>query len=273
MESVILAIRPEDAAFPSPEMSMDKTTTENIKELYDQVQFGYLNYDRARHNPLLFDQVSQLGQNQRLYDIGCGNGYWMERYVESGLRKDQIIGVDLSPRNVEHLNAEGFQALCGDVLQLGLPDEVSDLTVCNGVIHHTVDPFRAFKELVRITRPGGTIYLSVYNIWNPYYYLVHKMTFPFRFLYWRGHKWVADAMYPVARLFFQIPIFLLVGRLLDDRSGRTLFLDQVMTPRAHLYSQRKVRRYAERCGCRVEKCLFTNAFFMVTAVICKPDAR
>jgi SAM-dependent methyltransferase len=146
---------PEDGTVDPTAKAMDEATAENIRELYDQIQFGRLNYDRARHNPLLFDQVSRLRIDQQLYDIGCGSGYWMGRFVEAGVEKDRITGVDLSRRNVEHLRTQGFRARCGDVLQLDLPDGVSDLTICNGVIHHTLDPFRAFQELVRITRPGG----------------------------------------------------------------------------------------------------------------------
>lgn len=248
-----------------------ENVTEKAQALYDEIQFGHLSYERKKYNPLLYDYLSNVKDGDQVFDIGCGSGYWLQVYVEAGVNKDQITGVDISPSNVAMVKKHGFQALWGDVLQLNMEDAVSDFTICNGVIHHTADPFRALQELVRITRPNGFIYLSVYNRWNPYYYIVHRATWPLRYLYWHWSKRVADFVYPVAKLFFQPLGLLLLGRLFDDKSGRKLFMDQVMTPRAYVFSKRKIIRYAQRCGCPVETIRYTNTFFMVTAVLRKSE--
>jgi ubiquinone/menaquinone biosynthesis C-methylase UbiE len=161
---------------------MKDGVTDKAKELYDDITFGHLSYDRARHNPLLFRFLGMIKPGERVFDIGCGAGYWMQVYVDYGVPKDCIVGVDISPTNVANLRKQGFHAEWGNVLELQLEDGVSDFTVCNGVIHHTNDPFRAFEELARITRPGGYIWLQVYNQWNPYYYIVHRAAYPLRYL-------------------------------------------------------------------------------------------
>ena len=40
---------------------------------------------------------------------------------------------------------------------------MADLVISNGVIMITPDARTSFNELVRITKPGGTLVVSVYN--------------------------------------------------------------------------------------------------------------
>ena len=144
---------------------------------------------------------------------------------------------------------------------------MSNLTICNGVIHHTNDPFKAFSELVRITKPGGYIYLNVYNIWNPYFYLVHKAMFPIRFLYWNVNKKVIDFIYPLSSIFFQPLAYLAMGNFLDEQTGKIFFMDQVITPRAHLFSQSMLLSYAKRMNCTVQEFNYNRYFLMLGTII------
>ena len=38
-----------------------------------------------------------------------------------------------------------------------------DLVISNGVLHHTADPFLAFREISRLVRPGGYILVGLYH--------------------------------------------------------------------------------------------------------------
>lgn len=78
---------------------MDKIT-ENVKQLYDEIRFGHLNYERAKYNPLLFEFLDMVKGDHSLFDIGCGSGYWMEVYAQYGITKKQMTGVDLSPMSI-----------------------------------------------------------------------------------------------------------------------------------------------------------------------------
>ena len=40
--------------------------------------------------------------------------------------------------------------------------ELSDISVCWGVLHHMDDPFSGLKELLRITKSGGEILIFIY---------------------------------------------------------------------------------------------------------------
>jgi len=230
-------------------------STRNAQELYDEFPFGEFCYgsERTSYYPLLDEFLSRIGPKDTLADVGCGAGFWMDAYLARGIPRANITAVDLAPSNVERLKARGFEAFVGDVTRLDFPDGAFAFTICAGVIHHAPDPARAFSELVRVTKPGGAIYVSVYNKWHPYFYVVHKATFPLRYAYWNVNRRVADWVYPLWKLATQPAARVALGRFLDDRTCRTLFMDQVMTPHAHLFSRRDLESYAAAHGAKVSK--------------------
>lgn len=238
------------------------------KGLYSEYRFGDFCYglQRERHNRPLVEFLRALDAQGAVFDIGCGTGYWIEAALRLGVDRERLHGVDIAAGNAADLRAKGFHAVCGDVLSLPLKDDTAGVTISNGVIHATGDPQGAFLELVRITKPGGLIFLAVYNKWNPYFYVVHRATAPLRYVYWNWTKRVMDIIYPAAEVLFQPLSYLFMGRFLDRRTGMVMLADQVIVPYAHLFSKGALRRYAEQCGCTVLSWGYADARTMVTVV-------
>lgn len=247
---------------------MDKITT-NAQSLYDHYRVGHYSYGdkREKYDPFLIEFLKNIPRNKKLYDVGCGSGFWLESYVHHGVSKNDITGVDLSSENIAEIQNKGFNAQVGNVLNLEeVKNDVADYTISNGVIHHTSDPLKAFQEIVRITKPQGKIFLTVYNKWNPYYYIVHKATFPIRYYYWEHSKKIFNVVYPIAKCIMQPFAKLFFGEFLDDKTARTIFMDQVMTPRADLFSKKILRRYAGHCNCRIKEIRYIKRHLMLAAV-------
>ena len=106
-------------------------------------------------------------ENKMVLDAGCGTGEYTCWYAS---RNRHVMGIDLSSTSIERARAYaesyGLRNTCFQrmsVLDLQFPDDSFDLTYSMGVLHHTPDPFRGFCEMVRVTRPGGVIIVSVYN--------------------------------------------------------------------------------------------------------------
>jgi len=247
--------------------------TERARALYDKYRFGDIRLGaekvRSQHEDRhLLKFLTMIPAGAHLYDIGCGTGYWMDVYHEYGIPKEKITALDLAAGNVDALRERGYSVFCGNAMDLPFADNVADCTICQGVIHHTEAPERAFGELVRITRPGGLMYISVYNQWHPYFYVVHKATHPFRYVYWNWNKTLPTvALYPFFSAAIQSITYLTKGSFMDRKSCMTLFMDQVMTPRAHLFSQARIRKYAERQGCEILEFGYTRWFDMLSAII------
>jgi SAM-dependent methyltransferase len=243
--------------------------TAETQRLYNETQSGDFSYGTKRdlYDALLFEFLRHYRDGQRVVDVGCGPGFYLGAAVRHGIPVRALTGIDLAPSNTVTVRANGFKVVNGDNLALGIRDGAADLTISSGVIHHTADPFRAFTELVRITRPGGLIYLNVYNKLHPYYWVVHKATAPLRRYYWSGHPRVADALCVLGKPLIQAGHYLAIREFVDDRTVRKIVLDQVMSPRADLFSSADVRRYAERTGCEVLRMAHNRYYMMLAAII------
>jgi ubiquinone/menaquinone biosynthesis C-methylase UbiE len=54
----------------------------------------------------------------------------------------------------------------GDVDHLPFPDASFDLVLCIGVLGYLIDDERAVRELVRVTKPGGSVVVNVTNAFS-----------------------------------------------------------------------------------------------------------
>lgn len=93
----------------------------------------------------------------RVLDAGCGPGSWP--YV---LRPDlKITGFDVKFPPGPPAPMPNVAVFRGDLARLPLRDESFDLTVCHYVLEHVTELEACAGELVRVTKRGGTLYLSV----------------------------------------------------------------------------------------------------------------
>lgn len=99
-------------------------------------------------------------------DIGCGPGWLTVQYAAAGAR---VTGVDLTDAAValagSHLKHYGLDAKVqrANAEELPFEDGRFDLVVSSGVLHHTPDTLKAFREAFRVTRPGGRAKITLYR--------------------------------------------------------------------------------------------------------------
>jgi len=107
-------------------------------------------------------------KNKKVLDMGCGTGEYAFWYAQQGAA--EVMGIDLSDGSLaiaqerresgNYPNA-AFQKM--DILNCTLPDNYFDYSYSVGVLHHTGAPFTGFEHLVRITKPGGIVIVSLYS--------------------------------------------------------------------------------------------------------------
>lgn len=122
--------------------------------------YGVLAADSARQ---LAEHVPLEGA--LLLDVGGGPGYFAEAFRAAGARY-----VGLEP-DAGELVARGEPAP-GTVRGSGeaLPVRSASVDVCysSNVLEHVAQPWTMTAEMVRVTRAGGTIYLSFTPWWSPH---------------------------------------------------------------------------------------------------------
>ncbi len=106
-------------------------------------------------------------RGQRGLEVGVGAATDFLQFVRAGA---DMVGVDLTDAAVEHARHRGavygFPSLAvhrANAEQLPFAGETFDFVYSWGVIHHSADTWRAFDEIYRVVRPGGTIKIMVYN--------------------------------------------------------------------------------------------------------------
>lgn len=94
--------------------------------------------------------------------------------IGSGLRIDQSRGNRVDPTRAwikPLLKDVTYQILdpistyhpdiVGDVMQLSLPNETYDAVICLAVLEHVPRPWDAVKEMYRVLKPGGFLFLYI----------------------------------------------------------------------------------------------------------------
>jgi len=137
-------------------------------------------------------------------DVGCGMGRFADVVSRWGGR---VVGIDLSLA-VEAANAnlagrENARILQADLFRLPFRPGTFDIVYSLGVLHHTPDCEKAFRQLVPFVRPGGRICAWVYGTmgpWERFARLYRKVTvhMPKRLLHALCH--LAIPWYHVCRL-------------------------------------------------------------------------
>ena len=93
-------------------------------------------------------------------DVGWGTGAFTE-LVLARATPEMIIGIDPSPAQVEHakrtVTAPQADFRAGDATDLPFGTGEFDVVVSALVIHFFPDRPKAFREMLRVTRPGGIV--------------------------------------------------------------------------------------------------------------------
>ena len=127
-------------------------------------------YDRfmGRYSRPLAGQLAEwldLAQGQRALDVGCGPGALTEQLV-GRLGADHVAAIDPSPPFVEACRARfpGVDVRQGTADSLPYEDDTFDVAAACLVVHFMPDPVAGLTEMARVTRPGGWVAATVWDL-------------------------------------------------------------------------------------------------------------
>src|SRR6185437_16422584 len=116
-------------------------------------------------------------EGKRCVDAGCGGGRATILMAEAGA--SEVVALDLSETNVETTRMRAEQrgltnvtAQQASLLEVPFEDESFDVVWSNGVLHHTGDTDRSLKEIARLLKPGGWMWLYLYGSGGIYWHMV-----------------------------------------------------------------------------------------------------
>lgn len=129
-------------------------------EAYDRFMGRY-----SRELAPLFADHAGVAWPMLALDVGCGPGALTRELVQR-LGPSGVSGCDPTPAYIEACQARnpGVTVLPGTAEALPYPDDLFDVTLAQLAIHLFSDPLMAATEMRRVTKSGGTIAGSVWDL-------------------------------------------------------------------------------------------------------------
>jgi SAM-dependent methyltransferase len=155
---------------------IDDLKTKKVTDFYKVTPFPNYKDDETKQsiiekgNKNLFAQKFKkfIGHNKNVLEVGCGTGQ-LSIYFAIGTN-NEIIALDPT---IESLNlAKNFSKqndisnikfVNADIFDDVLSENYFDFIWCNGVLHHTKNPYKAFEITVQSLKNNGYILVGLYN--------------------------------------------------------------------------------------------------------------
>jgi ubiquinone/menaquinone biosynthesis C-methylase UbiE len=161
---------------------------DEIASVYDaqipeHTRMKVLNAKLTHMRPLLPKPDASKLHGVRGLDIGCGQGWYMVALTEHGYR---MSGVDPSTEQLQAArlnlsNQKDTQVEVASATALPFEDNRFDFVYSVNVFHHILDREErknAFREVIRVLKPGGQFFLHEINVTNPLFRLYMSYVFP-----------------------------------------------------------------------------------------------
>jgi SAM-dependent methyltransferase len=153
-----------------------RDVTDVVKTFYEENPFP--NYDdldsreslsnKARRGVFARVLDEQIPTGAMVLEAGCGTGQ-LSNFLGMSWRR-RVFGADLCVNSLRLAKAfrDRFNIVNAGFVQMNLfrppfRDEVFDVVISSGVLHHTSDPLGGFRSIARLVKPGGYILVGLYN--------------------------------------------------------------------------------------------------------------
>ncbi|RMG38882.1 MAG: class I SAM-dependent methyltransferase [Planctomycetota bacterium] len=98
-----------------------------------------------------------------ILDIGSGAGQILGHLLRHAHPEAEIVGCDLSPQMLararQRLRSRRPKLVAADMTRLPFPDGRFDCVTCGWAMEYLPDPTVGLREIARVLRPGGKLYL------------------------------------------------------------------------------------------------------------------
>lgn len=214
-----------------------------IKTFYEKNPFP--DYDRLDSRQSLIERAKrgiftqlldeQISDKAKILEVGCGTGQ-LSNFLSLNHRRT-IFATDICINSLKkglnfasknNLNNVHFAQM--DLFNPVFKPNSFDVVICNGVLHHTRDPYLGFQSIVKLVKRGGLLIIGLYNPFGRFPTYVRRFIFRLT-----GN-----------RLLFLDPY--LRNNLLGQQKKRAWFLDQYKNPRESRHTVDQILRWFKNGG-------------------------
>jgi glycosyltransferase involved in cell wall biosynthesis/SAM-dependent methyltransferase len=113
-------------------------------------------------------------ETSKIFEIGCGTGYWLREFIKWGARPENVVGIDLLADRVtvaRQLCPQAVRVQQGNAAKLDFPNAAFDLVLQSTVFTSVLDAVTRqmmASEMLRVVKDDGLILWYDYHINNPW---------------------------------------------------------------------------------------------------------
>lgn len=150
--------------------------TLNVTNFYQESPFPNYKLDdnkgtileKGNKNYLTSKFKNFIGYKKNVLEVGCGTGQ-LAMYFAMGTNNN-VLGLDptiesllIAQNFAKKNNVNNIEFINSDIFDDVLKEEVFDFIWCNGVLHHTKNPYVAFEILIKSLKKNGYVLIGLYN--------------------------------------------------------------------------------------------------------------
>ena len=134
--------------------------------IVDLNQLGNIDFNANRFfNPQIRDEfvknfAASIPSGLKVLDVASGNRPYKNFFEHCDYKSHEFQGNEQITDSFRGENEKPIHDFYGDITELPIPDQTFDVVICTEVLEHVPEPIQAIKELVRVTKTGGTILIT-----------------------------------------------------------------------------------------------------------------
>jgi len=124
---------------------------------------------RVIRHPSYWSIMTSINEKTKFIDLGCGLGSDTRRVVKDGLKKGNVVGIDIERKFIEigfelyeDEDIFGDNFMVCDACNTGFPDDHFDIVFSGSVIHYLSEKEKVLKYLEEafriLKKPGGILF-------------------------------------------------------------------------------------------------------------------
>ncbi len=127
-------------------------------------QYGFVYKVRTRLEAnRSLSRCKGLGDDARILDVGCGDGFHLNLIKKYGNKKWTLEGIDLDKRAVEAARKCGLNVHLGSVEEMDIPQESFDLVFMIQTIEHVEKPAAILSSIFKLLKKNGKLVIVTDN--------------------------------------------------------------------------------------------------------------
>ena len=135
---------------------MEKEFEKNYHR-FEKEHFWFLSRRR-----IIINLVKEFPANSKILDIGCSAGFLIEDLINSGFKKENVYGIDISPQAINTCNEKGLlNCFIDDAEQPESLNTKFDLIIASDCLEHLENESKAINSWFNLLKDEGTLIVFV----------------------------------------------------------------------------------------------------------------